>query len=279
MCVRWLRRWLRGWLSTVAHVLHKQLLEQLSESRTEHSEPRPKDKPDNPTKVKCHKYRKQIESWIDWYILKSSLTWNDPEHYRLFPESNHSDRSRESLIGDLWTYFNSRGDEKGSGYEELIAYLEHSLKEPSFVHLGHDSLFKLLTSDSEESFFESNDYLCNTAIQQIVRSNINSFIELTDVDELAPFLDEKGLLTLYDKKLLVPDKKTKPEKANHLLTELLCTKGHRGYIIFFECLKDSVDGRDHCHAGHYDIIKEINSGLKIKGLHIGNSTGKGGVQL
>ena len=264
MCVRW--------LATMARVLHKQL----SESRTEHS-PRPKDKPDNPTKVKCHKYRKQIELWIDYNTLDSSLMWNDPEYYRLFPESNHGDRSRESFIDYLWAYLNSRGDEKGSGYEELIDCLEHSLKGPSVVHLGHDSLFKLLTSDSEETFFESNDYICNTAIHQIVRNKINKFIELTDINELEPFLMKKGLLTRCDKALL--DEKTKPEKVNHLLIVLLCTKGHRGYIIFFECLKDSVDGRDHCHAGHYDIIKKRNSGLRKKGLHIGNSTGKGGVQL
>ena len=239
-------------------------------------EPRPDNPlPDtNPTKVKCHKYRRQFELWIDYNVLRSSLKWNDPEFYRLFPKSSHGDRNRENLIDDLWTYFNSRGD---SGYEELIDCLKHSLKELSFVHLGHDSLVTLLSSASEESFFESNDFICNMAIEEIVRNKINTFIEMTDVNKLVPFLDAKGLLTFYDKPLL--DNKTEPEKANHLLTELLYTKGHRGYIIFFECLIRSVNGREHYHAGHYDIIKEIELGLKNKGLHIGNSTGKRGVPL
>ena len=254
------------------------MYKQLIESRTDNadSEPRPDDPlPDiNPTKIKCHKYRKQFELWIDYTVLVSSLKRNDHEYYRLFPES-YGDR--KSLIGDLWAYFNSRGDEKGSGFEELIDCLKYSLNKPSFVHLGHYSLVELLNSDSEESFFESNDYICNMAIQEIVSNKIDEFIEMTDVNELEPFLDQEKLLTVYDKELL--NKKTTPEKANYLLTKLLYNKGHRGYIIFFECLIDSVDGREHCHIGHYDIIKEIELGLKNKGLHIGNSTGKGGVLL
>ena len=252
---------------------------QLTEPRTEHSEPKSNPLPDSPIKVNCHKYRRQFELWIDYEVLQSSLEWNDPGCYRLFPDSNHGDpRSKEKIISDLWAYFDLRGDEKGSGYEQLFNCLQHSLKDPSsFKHLGHDSLIKLLNSESEKDFFESDDYICNKAIQEIVDNNINKFIELTDVNELEPFLYEKELLTLYDTAQL--PKKTMPEKANHLLTKLLHTKGHRGYIIFFECLTGSVEGRENYHTGHNDIIKEINSGLKSKGLHIGNSTGKRGVPL
>ena len=263
MCVRWLATICVRWLATMAQAMHKQLF------------PLPDT---NPTKVKCHGYRKQFELWIDYRVLTSSLMANDPEWYRLLPESNLGGRSREDLINDLWRYFNSRGDEKGSGYEELIDCLKHSLQELSFAHLGHESLVTLLNSASEESFFESNDFMCNVAIQEVVRNKIYTFIEKTDVNELVPFLYAKGLLTLYDTEPLL-DKKTKSEKAYHLLTKLLDTKGHRGYIIFFECLIGSVDGREHCHAGHYDIIKEIESGLKNKDLDIGNSTDKRGVPL
>lgn len=260
--------------------------EQLIESRTENAdqdedqEPRPDNPlPDtNLTKVKCHKYRKQFELWIDYPVLTESLKRNDPEFFPLFPESNHGYCSRVNLIGHLWAYFDSRGDEKGSGYEELIDCLKYSLEGPSPVHLGHDSLVMLLNSASEESFFESNDFICNMAIQEIVRNKISVFIEMTDVNELVPRFHKNRLLTIYDEALLLDEKMlTKPEKANYLLTKLLCTKGHRGYIIFFECLKGSVDGRKDCHAGHYDIIKEIELGLKNKGLHIRNGTDKRGV--
>lgn len=228
---------------------------------------------DNPTKIKCHKYRKEFALWIDYNVLKSSLVWNDLEYY---PESNSSGRTRKSIVDNLWAYFNERGDEKGSGYEELIDCLEHSLTVPSFEHLGHLSLLKLLTSDSDKSFFESHDYRCNEAIREIVRDKIINFIVLTNVAELQPFMVKKKLLTCYDVELL--DRKTYSNMANYLLTELLDTKGHCAYIIFFECLKDSVEG-DHYHAGHSDIIKQIDSGLNIRGLHIGKCTDNVGVQL
>ena len=112
------------------------------------------------------------------------------------------------------------------------------------------------------------------AIQGIVRRK-DDFIEMTNVDELLPFMIKNGLLTYYDVARL--DEMTWADKASYLLTRLLDTKGHRAYIIFLECLDESVEDRYNYHAGHFDIIKAIKSELKSKGLHIGSCTGKKGV--
>ena len=115
--------------------------------------------------------------------------------------TSHDGQSEgQSIVEHLWSYFNSKGDEKGSGYQKLVAYLKHALEEG---HLGHDSLFKLLTGNSD--ILESYDYKCNVAVRQIVRDNLRSFIRLTNVDNLLPFMYQKRLLTLDD------------------TTELLCT--------------------------------------------------------
>ena len=227
---------------------------------------------DHPVKMKCHRFQKQFKYWIDYETLEIYLRQKDPEYYpEAILERYNIESERERLIKHLWTYLNSQGDEKGSGYEKLIDCLEHSIDKASFKHLGHDSLLKLLKCDCEKSFFESDDYKCNVAIQGMVRGNDN-FIEMTNVNTLQPFMVKNGLLTYYDKARL--DKMTWPDDANYLLTRLLDTKGHRAYIVFLDCLIESVEDRDDYHAGHFDIIKKIKSELKSKGLHIGSSTGK-----
>ena len=232
---------------------------------------RPKD---HPVKAKCHRFRKQFKYWIDYLVLENCLRQVDPDYYpEAILDRCNTESERERLIKHLWAYLNSQGDKKGSGYEKLIDCLEHSLEKAQFKHLGHDSLLKLLKCD-EKSFFESHDYKCNVAIQGIVRRK-DDFIEMTNVDELLPFMIKKGLLTYYDVARL--DEMTWPDKASYLLTRLLDTKGHRAYIIFLECLDESVEDRYNYHTGHFDIIKAIKSELKSKGLHIGGSTGKKGV--
>ena len=230
---------------------------------------------DHPIKIRCRNYHKFFVMWIDCKVLRCSLIWNESkranrERYRYYPESNCFGHTvRKKFVEDLWAYFSSRGDEKGSGYEELIGCLEYSLKEISFIHLGHSSLLELLTSDSDERFVGSNKFRRNEAIQHIVHSDINWFIILTNMTELEPYMLKENLLTCYDQEVL--ESKTHLDKAYYLLTELLDTKGHCGYIIFFGCLKDSVKGK-HYHAGHLDIIKQIELGLKSKGFHIGKYT-------
>ena len=177
------------------------------------------------------------------------------------PESNYfGHTARKKFVEDLWTYFIK---------SSVISCLEYSLKETSFIHLDHSSLLELLTSDSDERFLGSDKFRRNEAIQHIVHSDINWFIILTNVTELEPYMLKENLLTRYDKEVL--ETKTDSDKAYYLLTELLDAKGHCGYIIFFGCLKDSVK-RKHYHAGHLDIIKQIESGLKSKGFHIGKYT-------
>ena len=257
------------WFAEMANLPYEQLTRSDSEQTTALLN-------DNPIKIKCHKYREFFIRWIDDKALRCSLIRNDQcirvnrEHYRYYPsyypEPNYfGHTARKKFVEDLWTYFSSRGDEKGSGYEELIGCLEYSLKEISFVHLGHSSLLELLTSDSDERFLGSDKFRRNEAIQHIVHSDINWFIILTNVTELEPYMLKENLLTCYDKEVL--ETKTDSDKAYYLLTELLDAKGHCGYIIFFDCLKDSVKGK-HYHAGHLDIIKQIESGLKSKGFHI-----------
>ena len=226
---------------------------------------------DNSTKIKCH-----FERWIDYKILQHSLISID-EHYR--PMSKYkSGESRSAghdgqqiIVEHLWDYFNSK-DGKGSGHEKLLACLKHSLEEG---HLGHDSLFELLTGNS--NILESYDYKCNVAVRQIVRANLISFITLTNVSELLPFMYQKQLLTRDDTTELL-DTKSNSKKACYMLSELLDTKGHRGYIVFVECLKDSVTREDH-HIGHCDIIRKIHSQLEPQGLYIGKCTDNAGVPL
>lgn len=230
---------------------------------------------DNSTKIKCH-----FEWWIDCEILQHSLISID-EHYR--PTSKY--KSGEScsaghdgqqiIVEHLWDYFNSK-DGKGSGHEKLLACLKHSLEEGHYRHLGHDSLFELLTGNS--NILESYDYKCNAAVRQIVRANLISFITLTNVSELLPFMYQKQLLTCDDTTELLLDTKSNSKKACYMLSELLDTKGHRGYIVFVECLKDSVTREDH-HIGHCDIIKKIRSQLEPQGLYIGKCTDNAGVPL
>ena len=236
------------WVSEMAHLLYEQFTGSDSERTTALLN-------DNPIKMKFHNYRELVGLWIDYKILKSALkSFDRPEYYP----------TRERLLEVLMAYFSSRGNEKGSGFEELIGRLKFSCEQTSFKHLGHISLLELLTSDSDEKFFESDDFRRNKAIQQIVQDNIYRFIEQTNVTELQPFMVKAELLTYYDQLELLK----RSDGSNYLITDLLDTKGHRGYILFFECLKDSGNR----HAGHLDVIKVIQSGLKLKGLHIGKCT-------
>ena len=219
-------------------------------------------------------HRNVFEKWINYKILKWSLI-SVNEHYKpaSSDESCSTSHDDQSIVEHLWSYFNSKGDEKGSGYQKLVACLKHSLEEG---HLGHDSLLELLTRNSD--ILESDDYRCNVVVRQIVRANLTSFIRQTNLRELLPFMYQKELLTLAETTKLLPIHAESDNGADYILTELLDTKGHRGYIVFVECLKDSVN-REGYHSGHYDIIKLVDLQLKSKGLYIGKCTGNEGVQL
>ena len=194
------------------------------------------------TRTKCHKYQKYFELWINYDVLAGFLM-------------RASRPEKKLCIKHLWTYLDSLGKD---GYDKFIQCLTQSLDSSdtnpaSFIHLGHASLVELMRID--ETLLESEDYKCNDKIEEIIRTSLNTFIECTNVDELLPIMESKQLLTCYDIEELA--KNTHYKKAKHIFTELLRTKGHRGYIIFLECLDEEKQ-----HTGHREIVKKINSSFK-----------------
>jgi len=201
---------------------------------------------DHPIRAKFHSYEKQCDMWMDYRIIGNYL-WKMTHDYNKYPEI-HS-------IQDLWNYLDSLGDSKGYGYEKFFYCLEQSLEEfeiPSF-HLGHESIVELINSDG--CLLESEDYKCNKKIQRTIKENLDDFVEMTDVNELLPVMERKQLLTSYDKESL--NQHSGIMKAHYLLTKLLSSKGHRGYIIYLECLEEEKK-----HNGHQAIAKKINAIFK-----------------
>ena len=106
-------------------------------------------------------------------------------------------------------------------------------------------MLKLLTEETPSNILESNDYKCNLKVEETIRSNIQQFIECINLQELLPIMESKYLLTDHDKEMLNLKTSTCSDKKDFLLTRLLPTKGHCGYILFLECLED-----EHMHPGH-----------------------------
>ena len=77
-----------------------------------------------------------------------------------------------------------------------------SLHKPSFFHLGHYSLLKLLTSENANDLLKSDDHICNLEIQKIICGDIRHFIGLINIQELLPVMESKQLITSRDKELL-----------------------------------------------------------------------------
>ena len=196
--------------------------------------------PDN-VRAKFHLHETHCDMWMDYTIVANCL-WKMIDIYSKYPEI--------SSIKDLWKCLDAVGN---SGYEELIGCLKDSLEEISSFHLGHDSILELLTNDS--SLLESEDYKCNAKIQKIIKENLDDFAEMINSDELQPIMEGKQLLSSYDIASL--NQKTGLFKVHYILTRLLSNKGHRGYIIFLECLDEEKK-----HRGHQTIVKKINSKLK-----------------
>jgi len=195
------------------------------------------------TKTKCHKHQKHFELWINYDVLAG------------FFMLGASPEKRIQCIKHLWTYLDSLGQD---GYVKFIQCLTLSLDSSdtnpvSFIHLGHASLVELMEID--EALLQSEDYKCNNKIEEIIQKNLNTFIECTNVDELLLIMENKQLLTCYDIEEL--EKYTHKKKAKFIFTELLRTKGHRGYIIFLECLDEEKQ-----HIGHREIVKKINASFK-----------------
>ena len=205
--------------------------------------------------AKCRKYQEQCETWTDYRIIRLILMENDPEmDPKRLPALSTIVNGKENFnIESLWDYFNSTGN--GDGLTKFISSLELSLQKPSFFHLGHHSLLKLLTSKNPNDLLKSSDYECNLKIQKIIQGKICYFIGLVNIQELLPVMESKQLLTNRDKELLGLCA-TCTDKADHLLTKLLCTKGHCGYKLFLECLEDEQN-----HMGHYEIANKITTEL------------------
>ena len=195
---------------------------------------------DDPLRAKFHSYEVQCEMWMDKDIV-AVLLWRMTEDCK---------RPKIESIKDLWKYLDSVGDR---GYQKFIDYLQLSLEEVSSFHLGHDSILDLVTG--EKCLLESEDYKCNAEIQKIIKDNYDDFVEMTNIDELLPIMDAKQLLTSYDISLL--GQKSGINKARYVLTQLIGSKGHRGYMIFLECLEE-----ENKHHGHQTMAKKINSELK-----------------
>ena len=196
---------------------------------------------------KCHNYRQYCVAWINYPILRLTLIQNQAENTNKLP---YKSSDEENQFEYLWNYFNSF--EGINEINKLICCLTSSLQNPSFYHLGHYSLLKLLTEETRLNMLESNDYKCNLKVEEIIRSNIQQFIERINLQELLPIMENKYLLTNHDKEILNSNHHTFIAKVDFLLTKLLPTKGHCGYVLFLECLED-----EHMHAGHREIVEII----------------------
>ena len=195
-------------------------------------------------RAKFHLHETHCDMWMDYTIVANCL-WKMNDTYSKYPKINS--------IKDLWKHLDGVGNRKACGYEKLIGNLKDSLEEISSFHLGHDSILELLANDS--CLMESEDYKCNAKIQKIIKENLDDFAEMINIDELQPIMEGKQLLSSYDIASL--NQKTGLFKVHYILTELLSNKGHRGYIIFVECLDEEKN-----HHGHQTIVKMINSKLK-----------------
>ena len=200
---------------------------------------------DNPVKINCYKYQQQCEMWIDSRILRWALMKNDHKFSHKFSE--------KIPIEYFWNYFDSMGN-NGSGFDMFINCLKMSLEEPSFFHLGHYSLLKWLTS--EKCSLKSEEYICNLEIMNVIKANLPEFVQLINVQELLPIMEDKQLLTNRDRELLLSSFRTCTDKADYLLTELLITKGHCGYVLFLDCLEN-----EHSHTGHCEVAEKISREL------------------
>jgi len=147
------------------------------------------------------------------------------------------------------------------GYERFIACLKQCTAKPN-CHLGHSSLLELLTSD-DTVLLGSTEYHHNLAIREIIISNLPGFVTMTDIIRLLPVLEKRQLLTDNDKDLFGNNTITCWDKAQYFLTDFLYTKGHQGYIRYYECLKEETS-----HSGHNYILRIINEGLKVKHICI-----------
>ena len=68
-------------------------------------------------------------------------------------------------------------------------------------------------------------------------------------------MGSKQLLTSYDISFLGQNNGT--NKTRYVLTQLIGSKGHRGYMIFLECLEEESK-----HHGHRAMVKKINFVLR-----------------
>ena len=198
---------------------------------------------DDPLRAKFRLYEVQCEMWMDKDIV-AVLLWKMTEDCKC---------PKIESIKDLWKYLDSMGDRRICAYQKFIHHLQRSLEEISSFHLGHDSILDLVTG--ENCLLESDDYKCNAKIQKIIKDNYDDFVEMTNIDELQPIMDSKQLLTSYDISLL--GQKSGINKARYVLTQLIGSKGHRGYMIFLECLEE-----ENKHRGHRTIVTKINSVLQ-----------------
>ena len=212
---------------------------------------------DHPIKRKCTKHRRLCELWIDFSELLCYL-------YRLSDQlnpvlvdcccgfENYRCKGSRSM---LTTYLFEHLDSVPLGYERFIACLKQCTERPD-CHLGHCSLLELLTCD-DTILLESAEYNHNLVIREIIKSNLPEFVTMTDVNQLLPLLEKRQLLTDDDKDVLRNTSTTSCAKARYLLTDFLYSKGHQGYIRYYECLQEELS-----HSGHRLILKMINKCLK-----------------
>ena len=196
-------------------------------ARTSKAKARTKDSAEKRLVNKCHNYRQYCVAWINYPILRLTLIQNQAENANELP---YKSSDEENQFEYLWNYFNSFEDV--NEIDKLTCCLALSLRNPSFYHVGHYSLLKLLTEETRPNMLESNDYKCNLKVEEIIQSNIQQFIERINLQELLPIMENKCLLTNHDKEILNSNHLTYIAKADFLLTKLLPTKGHCGYVLF-----------------------------------------------
>ena len=213
----------------------------------------------DPIRINCYKHRRMCELWIDYTELLSYLYQAIDKAYELDPVlqdsffgygNQRSNSYKRTLTVALFNHL----DSLPQGYKIFVKCLK-KCTENAGCHLGHHSLLELLTSDETE-LLESAEYKHNLVIREIIRVNLTGFVELMNVNQLIPLMERRELLTADDKDIFTSSNTTPSNKARYLLTNFLNTKGHQGYIKFFECLQE-----ESSHSGHPSIVTDITNSL------------------
>ncbi|XP_065916410.1 uncharacterized protein [Dysidea avara] len=227
----------------------------------------------DPVRARCYQYRKLCELWIDYSELLCYLYQVDQLNPVLLDCCCGIDNHRSNKYKTIYTTsLLDHLDSLPQGYETLISCLKMSVEKPD-CHIGHFSLLELLIAD-DVALLESTEYKHNLAIREIIKVNLSVFVTLTNINQLLPLLEKRQLLTDDDKDILRNTNTTSSDKARYLLIDFLHTKGHQGYIRYFECLQE-----EQSHCGHPSILRIITKSLHDQNICVPEVSVDRGVRI